>query len=114
MKDVINSKEMQRVTATREMQPYNHPTRAMYIGAPGKVGYLRLGFELDKSGKSIMRDLQRMAPLIVQQELYCDEGMPAMPVVYILSFYFPCHHRRSHKDSRDERQLLGPMSEYCA
>lgn len=85
MKDVINSKEMQRVTATREMQPYNHPTRAMYIGAPGKVGYLRLGFELDKSGKSIMRDLQRMAPLIVQQELYCDEGMPAMPVVYILS-----------------------------
>lgn len=32
-----------------------------------------------------MRDLQRMAPLIVQQELYCDEGMPAMPVVYILS-----------------------------
>ena len=76
MKDVINSKEMQRVTATREMQPYNHPTRAMYIGAPGKVGYLRLGFELDKSGKSIMRDLQRMAPLIVQQELYCDEGMP--------------------------------------
>ena len=31
MKDVINSKEMQRVTATREMQPYNHPTRAMYI-----------------------------------------------------------------------------------
>ncbi|WP_295731172.1 urease accessory protein UreD [uncultured Muribaculum sp.] len=85
MKDVVNSKEMQRVVATREMQPYNRPTRAMYIGAPGKVGYLRLGFELDKDGKSIMRDLQRMAPLIVQQELYCDEGMPAMPVVYILS-----------------------------
>ena len=76
---------MQSVVATREMQPYNHPTRAMYIGAPGKVGYLRLGFELDKSGKSIMRDHERMAPLIVQQELYCDEGMPAMPVVYILS-----------------------------
>lgn len=85
MKDVVNSKEMQRVVATREMQPYNRPTRAMYIGAPGKVGYLRLGFELDKTGKSILRDLQRMAPLIVQQELYCDEGMPAMPVVYILS-----------------------------
>lgn len=85
MKDVVNSKEMQRVVATREMQPYNRPTRAMYIGAPGKVGYLRLGFELDKTGKSILRDLQRMAPLIVQQELYCDEGMPEMPVVYILS-----------------------------
>lgn len=85
MKDVVNSPEIKRVVATREMQPYNRPTRAMYIGAPGKVGYLRLGFELDRDGKSIMRDHERMAPLIVQQELYCDEGMPGIPVVYILS-----------------------------
>ena len=69
----------------REMKPYNRPTRAMYIGAPGKVGYLRLGFEIDAWGKSILRDHERIAPLIVQKELYCDEGMPAMPVIYILS-----------------------------
>lgn len=41
--------------------------------------------KLDGDGKSIMRDLDRHAPLIVQQELYFDEGMPEMPCVYILS-----------------------------
>lgn len=85
MKDVYNAPEMQRLSAMREMQPYNHPTRAMYLGAPGKVGYLRLGFELDSRGKSILRDHERIAPLIVQQELYCDEALPEIPVVYILS-----------------------------
>lgn len=85
MKDVYNAPELQMVASLREMQPYNHPTRAMYLGAPGKVGYLRLGFELNAEGKSILRDHERIAPLIVQQELYCDEGMKEMPVVYILS-----------------------------
>lgn len=69
----------------REMHPYLAPPRAMYVGAPGKHGYLRLGFELDSRGKSILRDLDRRAPLIVQQELYFDEEMPEMPCVYILS-----------------------------
>lgn len=69
----------------REMRPYLTKPRAMYVGAPGKHGYLRLGFELDASGKSILRDLDRRAPLIVQQELYFDEELPGLPCVYILS-----------------------------
>lgn len=68
-----------------EMAPYLTPPRAMYVGAPGKHGYLNLGFELDASGKSILRELDRRAPLIVQQELYFDEELPGMPCVYILS-----------------------------
>lgn len=68
-----------------EMARYLREPEAMYVGAPGKHGYLRMGFELDKTGKSIMRDLERRAPLIVQQELYFDEEMPEMPCVYILS-----------------------------
>lgn len=71
--------------SSREMQRYLREPEAMYVGAPGKHGYLRMGFELDKTGKSIMRDLERRAPLIVQQELYFDEAMPEMPCVYILS-----------------------------
>ncbi|MCH5238815.1 MAG: urease accessory protein UreD [Muribaculaceae bacterium] len=71
--------------AAKEMHPYLREPEAMYVGAPGKHGYLRMGFELDKWGKSIMRDLERRAPLIVQQELYFDEEMPEMPCVYILS-----------------------------
>ena len=71
--------------SAREMGRYLREPEAMYVGAPGKHGYLRMGFELDKQGKSIMRDLERRAPLIVQQELYFDEEMPEMPCVYILS-----------------------------
>ncbi len=69
----------------REISPYLDPPIAMYIGAPGKHGYLRLGFEIDPRGKSILRDLDRRAPLIVQQALYFDKEMPEMPCVYILS-----------------------------
>lgn len=68
-----------------EMAPYLEQPDAMYVGCPGKHGYLNLGFELDADGKSIMRELDRRAPLIVQQELYFDEAMPQMPCVYILS-----------------------------
>ncbi|MDE6862240.1 MAG: urease accessory protein UreD, partial [Alistipes sp.] len=72
-------------SAAREMQPYLDEPKAMPVGTPGKSGYLYLGFELDADGRSIMRDLDRRAPLIVQQELYFDECMPEMPCVYILS-----------------------------
>lgn len=72
-------------STAREMQPYLDEPKAMPVGTPGKSGYLYLGFELDGDGRSIMRDLDRRAPLIVQQELYFDEGMPEMPCVYILS-----------------------------
>lgn len=72
-------------SALREMAPYLSEPPAMYVGAPGKRGYLNLGFELDSRGKSILRELDRRAPLIVQQELYFDESLPEMPCVYILS-----------------------------
>ena len=71
--------------AAKEMSPYLEEPKAMPVGTPGKMGYLCLGFELGGDGGSVMRDLDRHAPLIVQQELYFDEGMPEMPCVYILS-----------------------------
>lgn len=69
----------------RELRPYLEDTGALHAGGPGKRGYLHLGFELDPDGRSILRDLERRAPLIVQQELYFDACMPEMPCVYILS-----------------------------
>lgn len=76
---------MKEFSQNRELRPYLAEPRAMHVGAPGKCGLLDLVFELDKNGKSIMRHWDRRAPLIVQQELYFDEGMPEMPCVYILS-----------------------------
>ena len=68
-----------------EMAPYLAQPDGMYVGCPGKHGYLNLGFSLKPDGKCVLSQLDRRAPLIVQQELYFDEEMPEMPCVYILS-----------------------------
>ncbi|MBQ8674116.1 MAG: urease accessory protein UreD [Bacteroides sp.] len=69
----------------REIIPYCQEPPAMPAGAPGKHGRLRLRFEQDGNGRSILRHLERRAPLIVQQALYFDEEWPQLPCVYILS-----------------------------
>ncbi|MBQ7942095.1 MAG: urease accessory protein UreD [Muribaculaceae bacterium] len=69
----------------RELERYREEPKAMKVGTPGKAGYLNMEFELDTCGKSILRNLDRRVPVIVQQALYFDEQMPEMPCVYILS-----------------------------
>ena len=69
----------------REMQPYLAAPDAMYVGAPGKQGYLRMVFEISPEGKCVMSDLERRVPIIVQQELYFDRIWKELPCVYILS-----------------------------
>lgn len=66
------------------MAPYARQPR-MGAGSQGKCGYLHLGFECDASGRTILREWERRAPLIVQQALYFDEEWPELPCVYILS-----------------------------
>lgn len=69
----------------REMRPYLREPDQMYIGAPGKHGYLKLVFELDPRGKSILREIDRRVPLIAQSELYFDREWAELPCLYILS-----------------------------
>ncbi len=71
--------------AVRELRPYLAEPPAMEAPMPGKSGSLRLGFERAASGRSVLRDWERRAPLIVQQALYFDEKWPELPCVYILS-----------------------------
>lgn len=68
-----------------EMKNYLREPDQMYVGAPGKHGYLKLIFELDPRGKSILREIDRRVPLIAQQELYFDKEWPQLPCLYILS-----------------------------
>lgn len=68
-----------------ELAGFTSEPAGMYVGCPGKHGYLKLVFELDENGKSIMSDKDRRAPLIVQSAMYYDEGMPGIPIVYIQS-----------------------------
>lgn len=69
----------------REVAPYLSQRQGAPSGSTGKRGYLRMAFELDAQGRSILRDLERHTPIVAQQELYFDEQMPSMPCVYILS-----------------------------
>ncbi len=68
-----------------ELAPYLRQPPAMQAGATGKFGELELLFEQSPSGRTVLRHLYRRAPLIVQQALYFDEELPAMPCIYILS-----------------------------
>lgn len=68
-----------------EVAPYLREPDAMYVGAPGKNGLLRMSFGFNSEGRCVMTELDRRVPLIVQKELYFDEEMPQMPCVYILA-----------------------------
>lgn len=70
--------------AARELRGFQTEPAQMRSAAPGKVGRLRLGFSL-RDGVSVLHDLYRVAPLLVQQALYWDEAMPDLPVCPIIS-----------------------------
>jgi len=73
-----------RLDAAREVQGYQNQPRQMRAAAPGKIGELRLGFSV-RNGRSVLHDLYRVAPLLVQQALYWDEAMPELPICSIIS-----------------------------
>jgi len=70
--------------AAAELAPYQDEPKQLPSGAFGKNALLRLGFET-RSDRSILAFSERRAPLLVQKALYCDEGMPGLPVVFIIT-----------------------------
>jgi len=75
---------LSRLDAAREVQEFQSEPLQMRAAAPGKVGELRLGFAL-RGGRSVLSDLYRVTPLLVQQALYWDEEMPELPICMIIS-----------------------------
>jgi urease accessory protein len=66
-----------------ELDHYQDEPRQLPTGGLGKDALLRLKFEV-RQDRSILAFMERRAPLLVQKAL-CDEGMPGLPVVYIIS-----------------------------
>jgi len=75
---------LRRLDAARELEGYQTQPAQMRAAAPGKIGELRLGFTM-RNGRSVLQDLYRVAPLLVQQALYWDEAMPELPICSIIS-----------------------------
>ena len=66
-----------------ELAPYQDEPTQMRSGMPGKRGKLILGFER-RDDRSVLVDLHRRAPLLVQKALYWDEALPTLPCVFII------------------------------
>ncbi|MER7892620.1 urease accessory protein UreD [Micromonospora sp. NPDC094482] len=67
-----------------ELAPYLDEPAQLPGGAPGKVGLLRLRFE-QRGERTVLADLFRQAPLLVQRALHWDPAMPEMACVFIIS-----------------------------
>ncbi|MCW2640058.1 MAG: urease accessory protein [Dactylosporangium sp.] len=67
-----------------ELAAYHDEPAQLPSGAPGKNGFLRLGFERRGERTSLVA-LRCRAPLLVQQALHWDEEMPNLACVVIVS-----------------------------
>jgi urease accessory protein len=56
----------------------------MRSGTVGKTGFLRLGFER-RGVRTILANLERRAPYMAQRALYCDEAMPDLASVFLIT-----------------------------
>lgn len=73
-----------QIDIARELDGFRTEPAQMRAAGPGKIGELRLGFSR-RGGRSVLHDLYRVAPLLVQQALYWDEAMPELPICSIIS-----------------------------
>ncbi len=71
-------------TSAFELANYQNEPAQMRSGAPGKNGYLYLGFE-QRGTRSVLANMEHQVPCLVQKALYWDEEMPHLPCVTMIS-----------------------------
>jgi urease accessory protein len=67
-----------------ELASFQDEPLQMKSGEIGKTGFLRLGFE-HRANQTILADLERRAPYMVQRALYCDAEMPRLACVFLIT-----------------------------
>ena len=67
-----------------ELAPFQEEPRQLKSGTAGKTGFLRLGFEYE-DGRTVLATLERRPPYMVQRALYCDEQMPHLAWVFLIT-----------------------------
>jgi urease accessory protein len=67
-----------------EFADYHDEPPQMGSGAVGKSGLLRLGFER-RGERTILADLQSRAPYIAQRALHCDDALPDMAWLFMIT-----------------------------
>ena len=72
------------LTEVPELAAYRDEPKQLPSGTPGKHGALTMKF-VCQGERSVLADLVRKAPLLVQQALYFDEYLPGLPCVFIVT-----------------------------
>jgi urease accessory protein len=67
-----------------ELAEFQDEPPQMKSGTAGKTGFLHLGFER-RGSHTILAGLERRAPYMVQRALYCDQAMPDLPWVFLIT-----------------------------
>jgi len=67
-----------------ELAAFQDEPPQMRSGTVGKTGYLRLGFET-RGRRTILAALERRAPYMAQRALYCDQEMPGLATVFLIT-----------------------------
>lgn len=67
-----------------ELAAFQDEPPQMRSGTAGKTGFLRIGFE-HRGNRTILSNIDRRAPYMVQRALYCDEEMPGLACVFLIN-----------------------------
>jgi urease accessory protein len=67
-----------------ELAGFQDEPLQMKSGTVGKTGFLRLGFAR-RGNRTILENLERRAPYMVQRALYCDPEMPSLACVFLIT-----------------------------
>ena len=67
-----------------ELAAFQDEPLQMKSGTVGKTGFLRLGFE-HRGRRTILANLERRAPYMAQRALYCDQEMPDLACVFLIT-----------------------------
>jgi len=70
--------------SVRELAAFQDEPPQMQSGSVGKNGFLRLGFE-HRGHRTVLANIDRRAPYMVQRALYCDQAMPEMACVFLIN-----------------------------
>jgi urease accessory protein len=70
--------------AIPELAAFQDEPPQIRSGTVGKTGFLHLGFEL-REDRTILASLDRRVPYLAQRALHCDQEMPGMAHVFMIS-----------------------------
>jgi len=67
------------------IREYDSQVRQLAVGKPGKSGSLRLVFQNDAAGRTVIGEQFSEVPLCAQRALHCDDSCPDLAYLYIVS-----------------------------